>query len=57
MPRDKEFDYGEEIKIEFLKSKKVIIQQIAKEINRLKSVVGNYLKYPSKYGVSKRSKR
>ena len=48
-------DYGEKIKIEFLKSKKMSIRQIAKEVNRSKSVVGNYLKDPSTYGVSKRS--
>jgi len=57
MPRDKELDYDEKIIIEFLKSKKMSIRQIAKEINRSKSVVGNYLKDPSKYGVSKRSER
>ena len=38
MPRDKELDYGDKIRIEFLKSK-MSIQQIAKEINRSKSVV------------------
>ena len=48
MPLNKEFDYGEKIKIEFLKSRMMSIRQIAKEINQLKSVVGKYLKDPTK---------
>jgi len=57
MPHGTHLDSNEKCLIDYLKSKNLSNRKIADEINRSKTLVGNYLKDRSKYGSNKRSGR